>query len=199
MEDSIERPWLWEVFFCGHCHDNTVEGYEHYHHTLAYIDHQFRSFKGKSKDLLALCGYKSSRRFVTRMREWLTLRDPVPLRFLKAIEADLYVMETALALDIREFHELLARGLKPKVFVICNTPMFSRAVSFPGISNEKEAIAFARSTAVMRNTMCLIEYPLIKTIWIEPDGNITTRIYPPGMKRVGRSLRFFFMGDMDDR
>ena len=127
------------------------------------------------------------------------VREPIPLRFLKAIEADLYVLETALALDISEFHELLGREIKPKVFVICNAPMFSKAVPFPAMANEKEAIAFARSTAMMRNTMCLIEYPLIKTIWIEPDGNIITRIYPPGMKRVGRSLRFLFMGDMDDR
>jgi len=196
MEDTIEITRLWEVMFCGHSYDNKIEGYEHYRHTLAYIEHQFLSLRGKGIDPATLYGYKSKKRFFEKMREWITLRDPVPLKFLKLINADLYVLETALSLDRKDYDEVVKGELIPKVYVICRFPLGIKAIPLTGVTGEKEAIAQTRSVAVMRNTMCLIEYPYIKTIWIEPDGQISVRMFPPKMTQEGKYIRFSFLGDM---
>ncbi|MDQ7823302.1 MAG: hypothetical protein RDV48_10945 [Candidatus Eremiobacteraeota bacterium] len=193
MEDKIDYHRFMESMFCGWCYDNRIEGYRRYENVYNYLEHQLLEQHKVGVSLHTACGYKSPRRFHHKMRDWLTLRDPIPMKFLKALKVDMDILETTLNLDRKEFQRIVEKRPVPAVFVICRSPIAPQTCKIPPSETEEEAIEYVRKVAVTHKIPCLIECPEIKTIWCDPEGKVRSTLFPPSMKVTARHVRFSFL------
>lgn len=167
----------------------TIYEYERFYHTKAYL--RSLSITGDDKgnvterdinvigSMMAGSGCRTFSEFLERKKEWDGLRRKIPLSFLRHIGCDMEVLHFTLDLDRREYEDALKLPFKPRyAFFLLIDSVFIREPLPKNISEEK-AIEYCVYNTGDNHLYCCINYPQIKTIFIEPDGRAVTAYYPP--------------------
>lgn len=177
---------------------NSVAEYEWLRHSRAYIqqksaaipdDIQHRANREQLLELMHSCGYrKNLHKFREHRREWDTLRRPVPKVYLEALGVDLDILQFALELDQQENDAVQQLEFYPKRATERLMAAVYRTVEFPAGINETEAVAILQQRQQQaqaegkRGFRCMIVYPGLRTVAVEPDGGVHVRVIRPTMR-----------------
>ena len=94
----------------GSLPEHGPEGEHWGRHHLAYLAWSAERCRLSLTELAEACGYKKLQKFDRRRRRWNAGKGPIPVRYLKAISADLAVLQDCVALDQREHEAALESG-----------------------------------------------------------------------------------------
>lgn len=176
------------IYFLSAKEINNIENYNRFYHTKAYIKQKSevfidnRNYKEQTKSLMAASGYNDLVKFRKHRINWNNLERSIPLKYLEAIDADLNTLKFTVELDQQEYDRALEIKLFPKSAVIRIMAAVYSDLKFPENTPETEAIEIAKRFFEEKNLMGCINFPDIKTIWIEPNGVVKKTYYRPSIK-----------------
>lgn len=165
------------------------EEYERFFHTKAYL----RSLEAAGNSSSKLTGedkitlsrmmkaskYANLSKFLEHKKDWDSLHRKIPLSYLEYLGYDRDVLTFTLALDFQEYRAALDLPRRPKfAFVRLLTSVFIRE-PLPDNILEDKAIEYIKYNMGENHLYYCINYPELKTIFIEPEGKIITAYYPP--------------------
>ncbi len=174
---------------------NESNHYTRFFHTKAYLSQKSRQVpysialhEDRVLRVMASCGYLFRRpeKFSAHRRQWDRLDRPIPRAYLTAIGVDVEVMRFAAELDAEEYEEMLLNPLYPRYATMRIVPGIFSLLDLPEGINESEAVELMIDFARRRGRKCCIGFRDIKTIWIEPDGEVSYTFYRP-ILRVTRT------------
>ena len=167
---------------------NTVEDYECFYHTKSYIQQKSDLIKDDYKNneaienLMLQMGYKNWIKFREHRIEWDNLIRNIPLKYLKELDVDVDIIKLTIELDQQEYQDALQIPLYPKCAVIRYMAAVYGTFKFPRDTPENEAVVMIQDFQKKKRFRCCINFPTIKTIWLEPDGKISTSYYEPKIR-----------------
>ena len=181
---------------------NRVSDYERFRNTKAFIRQQSLNIPDNQritpalKSLLKRLGYSRFDKFRKNRMEWDNLQRWVPLAYLAAIGADIEIIDYLVRLDQQEYDKALMIPLFPEYAVVRLMAAVYSQQCLPPATPEFEAIEILKKYSGEHGLRCCIKFPDIKTIWIEPDGNVHYSFYRPSF-RVTKSWAIFSQDGKD--
>jgi hypothetical protein len=119
--------------------------------------------------------YAKLQKFRAHRIEWDNLERDIPLGYLDAIGADRQTMIDLVACDRAEFEKVVQLPFFPSCAVIRYMACVYGTLKFPAGTTEQAAIEICKESKM--NTC--INYPGIKSIFIEGGEIVIERFYPP--------------------
>ena len=169
---------------------NRTEDYQPFYHSKAYLKQKIGSltyFKDQIPQLRKIAkkvGYQDFDQFIKHRKLWHNFAKKIPISYLAAIGVKLEVLEFTVELDQNDYQNALKTTFYSESYIIQTRPI-SLSKPLPKNTPESEAIKLVKKEAIKRNTSCVINYPFLKTIFIDSDGSITTAYYQPEIKIEG--------------
>ncbi len=155
-------------------------GYRRFRRTSAYLKSCALSVDDLSQVILSLFPHDLHRERSLILHQLLELKREIPRTFLSAIGADTARITGLCAEDLKEFEIWNSRGdLCPRSVTIRYMPAIYKRVSLPCRMGEHDAIRYTIEHYVCNRFRCAIDYPGLKTLFIEPEGSLDTVCYPP--------------------
>jgi hypothetical protein len=168
---------------------NSVDDYERLFHLKSYIKEKSGRFEYDRKknpvllDLMKKSGYAKYQKFQTHRKCWENLERNIPLAYLKAIGGDIDTIRQIFKTDVEEYDRALKVALFPKYWTVRIFAAMYQSRKFPPNIAEDEAIEFLKTFSAEKKLRCCINYPSIKTIWIEDFGKeVKYSYYRPAIK-----------------
>ncbi|MHC9542906.1 MAG: hypothetical protein AB9903_25620 [Vulcanimicrobiota bacterium] len=190
MDTASHHTDFFKSVFLSDSSPNKVEGYEPYRNVRKYLAHLWSSKWKQKKEIGKACGYRNLTKFHRRMEQWMSLGGDIPMTFFEQIGGDLNILEMAMEVDQAEYDRARERISLPKVFITKMLPgVYSRG-RLPENLCEAEAIEYLKEYSREMKMRCIIQYPCILDIVIEPDGKIWRCNYRPSVKMKGGTLTF---------
>jgi hypothetical protein len=175
---------------------NKADDYVPFRNVRIYIKSCSEKFRNKH-ELLLKVGYskKSYSKFCNRESDWLSLRRNIPLKYLFAIGAELQQIEVEVDADRGEYLNVLKLSFYLKNAVVrVMAAVFFQYKFKPG-TTESEAIEIMRAYSKEKHINVCINYPGVKSIWIQPDGASKISYYFPSIRITKKELVPFYIGD----
>lgn len=169
---------------------NVVEDYIPFYNSKIYLKQKsvnlkyFQNHIFAIKEIARAAGYKDFNQFNKDRKLWHEFKKMIPLSYLKAINVKLDVLKFTIELDQNDYQKTLDIPSYPKSYIIQNQP-FSLNRRLPENITEDKAIELIRKEAILKNKSCVINYPMLKKILIESDGQVTIIYYKPDIKITG--------------
>jgi hypothetical protein len=169
---------------------NDVGSYVRFFHLRSYMQKRSHTVTGKGPtlDLMATCGYKKSAKFARHRADWDDLARPVPIAYLKAIGADLAVVETAAEADLAEFHRVLRLPLIATYAIERMMPTVYGTIRLPPETPEAEALIILTKFSRGTGHECCIRFPGLKAVFVKPTGEVFPILFPPIYRRTAKFL-----------
>jgi len=167
---------------------NRVEGYERFRHAREYIREKSDSWKDlgsnaeQMRELMLACGYNDLEKFRKHRLEWDNLERQVPIAYLDAVGVDLETLKLKVKLDHDEYQSVLGVPLYPRYGTIRYMGGVYGSFPFPDDAPEVDAVLMLQEYSRVNKRQCCINYPDVKSIWINPDGNVFTTYYEPAIR-----------------
>jgi len=164
---------------------NKIDDYERFYHSKAYLKKKsgkltfFKDEVDEIKKLAKDSGYTKFNKFVEHRKEWHEMKRKIPIKYLEAIGVKLDVLKFTIELDQKEFKEVLKIDFKPRYAAIKFHPIAYKTYEFPPDTSEKKAIEIMQEYAKKEERECIINYPDIKIIFIEPDARVHQIYFKP--------------------
>jgi hypothetical protein len=163
--------------------------YRRLRRTTAYLKSCVLSVDDLSQVLLSLFPHEPYRERSLILHQMLELKREIPRTFLSAIGAEADRITGLCAEDRKEFEIWSSRGdLCPRSVTIRYMPAVYKRVSLPCLMGEHDAIRYTIEHYVRERFRCAIDYPGLKTLFVEPDGSLDTVWYPPEITVTSCSL-----------
>jgi hypothetical protein len=174
---------------------NTIEDYERFYHTKAYL----RSltiparplFKGATDTTSRLaaamnaCGYRNLQRFLHHKQDWDHLKRRIPLTYWDCIGVERSVVELTLEADREDYEAALRLPLHPTHATIRVAPAVYVNHRLPDGADEHEAVEYLVEKSKELGKSCCINYTGLKTVTVNRDGEVNTIYYPPQIVYTG--------------
>ena len=132
--------------------------------------------------MMRWCGYSKLSKFKEHRKEWDAVHRKMPLSYLDYVGVEREVLHFALEVDFEEYGRAREIPLYPKFAVIRLMAGVYREKGLPENTPESEAIEMLRGFSRERNLRCCINYPELKTVYIEPTGDVRVVYYPPSIR-----------------
>jgi hypothetical protein len=168
---------------------NAVEEYERFYHTKLYLQSlsplPSGGFKltGKDRQLFdtmqKACGYAHYSKFVMHKNEWDRLERKMPLSYLHFLGVNRTTLDFVLDLDYGEYEEALTLPRHPRFATVRLTAAVYVSKPIPGNMLEEEAVEYLYDVVKEKGFQCCINYPELKTIFIDSKQGVNTVYYPP--------------------
>jgi len=155
---------------------SSINEYERFHHTKAYVKSKSELVISKN-ELLTACGYRNIDKFKKHRMEWDRLLRPVPLSYLSSIGVDMKVITLTIEVDKEEYMKALRVPLYPKAAVVRLMATVYCDIPCPLGTTEEEAIEILKRYSGEKNKRCSINYPELKTVWVDPSGTVEVVYY----------------------
>lgn len=175
---------------------NEISGFKRFRNTREYIRGLSSAIPDRLRpypELVALkqwSGYAKLDKFRIHRQEWDDLRRRVPLKYLEAIGADLEYVRRSVAADHEEYNLATKLPLFPRCAIQRLMPAVYVAIEIPPGTPEAEAVNMLQILCNKKRFRCCINYPELKTIWIEPDCASVTSLYFPELSFTKDSALF---------
>lgn len=170
---------------------NEIADYVFARNIKAYL-RQKRMGRGL-RELMACTPYKNITKFDKHLDEWLALVRPIPKTLLTGLGVDWDVLSFCYELDCENFQKAIEIPRYPEHFVVRLIPGIYSTKDLPKGVSEEEAIEIVKEYSSGR-FRCLISYPQLLTIYIEPNGRVRRSYYKPefvkGRGPVGEVVYF---------
>ncbi|WP_321992654.1 hypothetical protein [Marispirochaeta aestuarii] len=176
---------------------NQIAGYDRLYHTRRYFMGkalQIPCFKKRLigtryEEIQDFYGYKYMQKFFNQLKQWNSLRVPIPVRYLEAIEIDYKVLEFYLEIDHETYLDKLNEPHYPK-YANVRSGIHTVTFELPNVM-EGEAISYMREViAGESKAPFYIEYEDFLTIKIV-SGEAPVYYYRiPGLHRKGNFYCF---------
>ncbi len=175
---------------------NSVEDYERFFNIRSYI----RALSSKIKDNLKLTselkslmersGHSNFTKFKKLRVQYDNLQRSIPHKYLDAIGVELKEIKRLLVIDQENYDKALKFCLKPAYGIIRIMAAVYNNIKIPKGMIEKDAIKYLRAKAdtVSKRLRCCINYPTLKTIWIEKDSELSYSYYRPEIQFSKKSI-----------
>ncbi len=170
---------------------NKLDDYERFRNVKAYLLQKSgpisRAYADKAEvwELAESVGYKKYNKFLNHRQQWHDLTRKIPVKYLDAIDVDYEILDCTVELDKEEYERALKVPLYPRGFTIRYMACVYKTVEFPPDTTEYEAREIMSDYAQDKRRSCAINYPDIKTVLAEPDGNIRVVFYEPDINFDG--------------
>lgn len=135
-----------------------------------------------SLELMEACGYRNYQKFRDHRKSWDNLERDISLSYLKAIGVDLEQLNIAVTFDRHYYQQALRVPRCPKNAIIRYMACVYGNHNFQYNTSEEEAIKILQEKYVNKGRRCCINYPDIKSIWLEPNENVFTTYYSPDIR-----------------
>jgi hypothetical protein len=174
---------------------NQIEDYERFYHLKTYIKCKSDRYKdtGRKKnpvivELVKKSGYSKYQKFREHRKDWNNIKRDIPILYLKSIGVDLEVIEDLVKVDLEEFEKVLEIPLFPTCGVIRYMACVYGTKEFESGTTEEEAIEILKEFTSIKRIRCCINYPYLKTIFVEPNGDVFYHYYRPSVKFTKNKL-----------
>ena len=168
---------------------NTLDDYERFYHTRSYIQNQSSKYRDPSLkqnpvvlDLMEKSGYRKLHKFRNHRKDWDNARGKAPLGYLNAIGVDLKILESCVEADKWEYDRALHIPLFPRFVVVRYMAGIYGDMELPENTSEYAAIEMVKDYSREHGKRCCINYPELKTVWIEPNGDVNYSYYRPSIR-----------------
>lgn len=168
---------------------NNSYDYERFFHTKSYIQNQSSKYRDPSLkqnpvvlDLMEKSGYKKLHKFRNHRKDWDNARGEAPLGYLNAIGVDLKILKFCVEADKWEYDRALQIPLFPKFVVVRYMSAVYGTMELPSDTSEYVAIEMVKDYSREHGFRCYINYPELKTVWIEPNGDVHYSYYRPSIR-----------------
>ena len=167
---------------------NKLDEYTRFFHTRQYIHQKSAHFPDEKttvsamKKMMEFCGYSKFNKFKMQRKEWDMLIRNIPLSYFEYVGIDREILLFTLELDYQEYEQVLDIPLYPRFAVIRIMAAFYQERKFPENTPETAAIEVLKEFSKEKSKRCCINYPELKTIFVEPDGTVNVVHYPPAIK-----------------
>ncbi len=176
---------------------NTLKDYEKFFHTKSYIQSKSPQYQDPSLkqnpvvlDLMEKSGYKKHQKFRRHRKEWDNARGEVPVGYLNAIGVDMKILNYCIEADQWEYDRALQIPLFPRFVVVRFMAGVYGNIEIPEGTPEFAAIEMVRDYSKEHGFRCCINYPELKTIWIEPKGDVNYSYYRPSVRFTKKKVIF---------
>jgi len=175
---------------------NEIKDFQRFHNTRKYIKELSAAIPDRLRpypELVALkqrSGYAKLDKFQLHRQEWDDLRRKVPLKYLEGIGADLENIRRSVAADHEEYNLATKLPLFPRCAVQRLMPAVYATIEIPLGTPEAEAVNMLQALCNKKRFRCCINYPGLKTIWIEPEIAPQTSWYYPELSFTKDSAVF---------
>lgn len=129
--------------------------------------------------MMEASGYKHYSKFVIHKKEWDQLIRKIPLGYFNFLGVDRKVLDLTLELDYQEYEDALELPLYPKFATIRLMSAVYTSEKIPGNMIEEEALEYIYEVVKEKGFQCCINYPFLKTIFVDKMRGINTIYYPP--------------------
>lgn len=157
---------------------NHIDQYRRFFHTKTYIQCQ-SSYQKTDENVMRRSGYGSLQKFNKHRAQWDNLQRNIPLEYLKVINADLDIIKANVVNDLKEFEAALKIPLFPKSAVVRIFAAIYQTKEFLEGTSEEEAVEVMKEFSLKNRLRCCINFAELKSIWIEPTGEVNTTNYKP--------------------
>ena len=174
-----------------------IEDYEIFRNIRAFIKERYslvpcnrRGTPLAVNDWMEFMGYRNKAKFLRRLSEWTELQGLIPIRFLKLIGVKVDELNAMLELDKLEYRQALNLAVSPRYFQYRVMACVYPRVRFDEGISEEDAIRTVQ-TFLKENDRpnAVVNYYLLKTIWIKPDS-YETIYYEPQMSIKREHISF---------
>ncbi len=159
---------------------NQVPGYQRFRRTSFYLRDKVLSAGPMDSFLRTL--YLPEKGDPSQiLEELIALEREIPKSFLTIIDADIKRIQELVAEDLEEFKTALKKDdLKPRFATERLMATVYRTLKLPpACKSEKDAVSYLLVYCRETRRRCSITYSGLKSIFIEPDGSVSTKLYPP--------------------
>jgi hypothetical protein len=164
---------------CVQSKHNRVPRYQRFQKTIVYLEKSAKSVENLSQ-IISTIFPDEKWSYQPLIEDLLHLRREVPYQFLSAIHASIEQIKALCIADNEEFERIKERrDLFPYRVIIRFIPAVYQSREFPYTMKERDAIQYILENLCEGRYRCAINYPELKTIYIEPNGEIETTFYPP--------------------
>ena len=159
---------------------------------IRYIDQKSAQFLddrtavSSLKEMMKFCGYSKFNKFKNHRKEWDELHRDVPLSYFTYIGIKKAVLLFTLELDYEEYKKVLDIPLYPQFAVARVMAAVYQEKQFLETTPEAEAIEVLKVFSREKHKRCCINCPELKTIYVEPNGEVNIVYYPPAIKFTGK-------------
>lgn len=151
--------------------------------TAAYLSRFKLNEKQKAelKKFAGYCGYGKDSRFLDRLKNWIELKENVPMCVLTYLDLDRTEIESAVKNDLRDFLSAAAMPVYPATYTVRLMAAVYNGGEVPRGMDEEKARRYVRRLLDERglHTGFCLNFPELKTVFVERDGSIHTVWYPP--------------------
>ena len=175
---------------------NEIKNFRRFRNTRNYIKELSAVIQDRLRpypELVALkqrSGYAKLDKFHLHRQEWDALRRKIPLRYLEAIGANINDIKFAVEADKIEFNNATSIPLFPRYAVQRAMAAVYITIEIPPGTPEAEAVNRLQALCNKKRFRCCINYPELKTIWIEPNEDPQTNWYYPELRLTKDSAIF---------
>lgn len=179
---------------------NSLDDFIRFRHTKSFISQKSSQVKDSRRqtpgliELMKMCGYASFQKFREHRQEWDLLERKVPLVYLGAIGADIESIMHTVCIDQQEYDMAFKVPLFPRFAVVRLMAAVYQNIEFPAGADEDKAVNILKEYSREKGLRCCINYPDLKTIRIEPDGNVFYSYYRPAVEISGKWAIFISGG-----
>ncbi|MBD3168528.1 MAG: hypothetical protein GF307_03525 [candidate division Zixibacteria bacterium] len=175
--------------------DNITRGYEFCFNTRAYLNQKREACTLDDKTIAERSGYRNFSKFLRKRELWHAMKMAFPRKYLDVIGVDWDVLEYVVELDQEAFHEEMDKPRIPERFTVRYFAAFYGSRMIGECESEEQAIERVKAFSKDSNFRCCINYPQLKTVFIEPDGSIWANLYKPVMKITNDRVYFGDTGE----
>ena len=167
---------------------NTIEDYQPFFYSRTYIRQKAPQFPGfredwqKIKRLARIIGYKNVNRFLDHKKQWDKFERKIPRIYLKKIGVKEEVLKFTAELDYRDYEKALKVRRLPETASVRYMPAVYGRLDFPPGTDEKQAIEILKNFSARKKLRCFINYSDLLIIFVEPEGEVKTRYFPPEIR-----------------
>jgi hypothetical protein len=136
--------------------------------------------------MMNVLGYGNRSKFLRRLQEWQDLWGKIPLIFLEMLAISKADILSVLEFDKQDFFETVKHANRPKCFQYRIIPAVYPVKRLPDGTTEAEAVlhavTFLKSQPEhIQRSGAWINYGGLKTVFIDADGTMSTRLYVPAI------------------
>ncbi|MFZ7133885.1 MAG: hypothetical protein ACOWWR_16175 [Eubacteriales bacterium] len=160
---------------------NTIEYYQRFRNCKAYIKEKSK-VNPTTQELILASGYspKKVSKFSDHRKEFDNLKQKIPKTYLNTIGVDKNTLFYLSELDREEFEQMKrSKELYPEYAIVRVMPAVYKNIRFHTDTHEEEAIRLLISYSAANKLRTCINYPELKSVYVEPDGSFNTIYYPP--------------------
>ncbi len=123
------------------------------------------------------------------LEEIIALTRPVPTKFLTFIAADIKRIEELAKEDLEEFKIVSKRkDLRPQYATVRYMAAVYSSLALPSGLSEADAVIYLLDYCREKRFRCAITFRGFKSIFVEPDGDVSTIFYPPVLRMSEYSI-----------